>query len=1117
MALFANDIDLKTRAVGQLTPTFAYCNFVASAASTESLAQSGHLALSAPSQIIGRFQSLKILRHPHLCSYVDIHRGKHDRLFVVSEYFGHSLQKAGECMDSSVPFDPTQYITIQNLAGELLEGITYLHDLGIVHGCLCPQLILLDSERHVKLFNYGLNYMTGNGVDVDFPIGYPGYLAPESIMNLDARRNSKQDIWSLGVILVEQYTRHSFWTTSDLGLIFHSLATLAKWARTSSANVWQHKDIETLDINETVLRFLQQKTETNGTHQEDYNGDTTSSKTSISEDDGTATDILHRFILDCLQVDPNQRLSGHSLLSSPFLSSWTDTTSISTQWIKGPALVSENLTEPDCDGGDDDTSKQSKQQQDGDLLQGLPISQVYNLWKLAGGDVELDAAKKGAFLVTPVIERLPRLCGLAEGAEIGMTSRDAAQLYSDAVFTLGFKELYQRLDEEQQRTNNGGQSDRFEWDTDYFMVVDENEVNFLLDQDEENASGDNIDMPLEDRFIFTDGTAANNDVNKINSNPPHEHSIASPISPQHNAPVSPPPSSRSGRRALSFTGLSRSNSASSLPPTSPTGNNTSNAFVSTPSGSHSSITHLATASLSINNNSNTATTSGGNKNSNKLPLFLREQDVNYQFRRQALFSALLQQYPASKKELIHHAKVDIPPLLRGKVWAAILGVHGNVNQQYSNINKCIDMGADRQIDVDVPRCHQYNQLLASSVGHNKLRRLLKAWVAANPDLVYWQGLDSLCAPFLTLHFNDEAMAFACLQLFIPRFLNNFFLSDNAPVLQEYLAVFRHLLSYHDPELSSHLDTIGFMPDLYAIPWFLTLFTHVFPLDKIYHLWDKLLVGPSSLPLFAGIAILRQIRDVLLSCEFNDCIVLISDSFPKVDIEKCVQNAMSMCKVTPPSVSARIHEDSQNDKIKPKTDGGERATANDIIKKKDDTSSISAIDDVNASRTDTSDGDFVVVSEGDEAWWEQPLSIDVKKKELAPRINVIDLQRVLPYCLVLDIRSEQAFTRGHIPSSMNVQEQQLPSYATVLKKLNRKYHVVMAENDHAGAEYAGQLVHRFFPRVATLQGGIHALEASKGSNQLCYCRPQKQTKPGFKGKEPPFIIWRCKVPPPLMNK
>ena len=60
------------------------------------------------------------------------------------------------------------------------------------------------------------------------------------------------------------------------------------------------------------------------------------------------------------------------------------------------------------------------------------------------------------------------------------------------------------------------------------------------------------------------------------------------------------------------------------------------------------------------------------------------------------------------------------------------------------------------------RCHQYNHLLASPEGHRKFKRILKAWVVSNPQYVYWQGLDSLCAPFLLLNFNDEALAFACL-------------------------------------------------------------------------------------------------------------------------------------------------------------------------------------------------------------------------------------------------------------------------------------------------------------------------------------------------------------------
>ena len=48
-------------------------------------------------------------------------------------------------------------------------------------------------------------------------------------------------------------------------------------------------------------------------------------------------------------------------------------------------------------------------------------------------------------------------------------------------------------------------------------------------------------------------------------------------------------------------------------------------------------------------------------------------------------------------------------------------------------------------EVDIPRSHQYSELLASPEGHRKLKRVLKAWVADNPGLVYWQGLDSLPA------------------------------------------------------------------------------------------------------------------------------------------------------------------------------------------------------------------------------------------------------------------------------------------------------------------------------------------------------------------------------------
>jgi TBC domain-containing protein kinase-like protein len=93
--------------------------------------------------------------------------------------------------------------------------------------------------------------------------------------------------------------------------------------------------------------------------------------------------------------------------------------------------------------------------------------------------------------------------------------------------------------------------------------------------------------------------------------------------------------------------------------------------------------------------------------------------------------------------------------VRGAVWAALLDITGDIEKRYDMIDKETPTHTDRQIEVDIPRCHQYSELLSSGAGHGRLQRLLKAWVRDNPHYVYWQGLDSLTAPFLYLNFNNE--------------------------------------------------------------------------------------------------------------------------------------------------------------------------------------------------------------------------------------------------------------------------------------------------------------------------------------------------------------------------
>jgi TBC domain-containing protein kinase-like protein len=269
--------------------------------------------------------------------------------------------------------------------------------------------------------------------------------------------------------------------------------------------------------------------------------------------------------------------------------------------------------------------------------------------------------------------------------------------------------------------------------------------------------------------------------------------------------------------------------------------------------------------------------------------------------------------------------------------------------------------------------------MASPQAHIKLKRILKGWVISNPNLVYWQGLDSLCAPFLYLNFNCEEVAFGCLTNFVNKYAPYFFLKDNSAVIHEYLTVFSHLIAFHDPELANHFEKIDFRPDLYAIPWFLTMFAHVFPLQKIFHLWDTLLLGSSAFPLCIGVAILKQLRTILLNSDFNECILLFSE-LPEINIIKCVSDSIELFCWTPTSCLYREHSETEAEK---------NQAGNGFV------------DEFDMS----------------------PIGLEQMRAELCPRIStrdILNLYDVKSSKLVLiDVRSTAEFAQGHIFNSRNV--------------------------------------------------------------------------------------------------
>uniref|UniRef100_A0A8C8RNL7 TBC domain-containing protein kinase-like protein n=1 Tax=Pelusios castaneus TaxID=367368 RepID=A0A8C8RNL7_9SAUR len=829
-------------------------------------------------KILGRFQILKTITHPRLCQYVDISRGKHERLVVAAEHCEKSLE------DLLRDRKPVSFSRIVHIAFEVLQGLQYMNKHGMVHRALSPHNILMDQEGHIKLAKFGLYHMTAHGVDVDFPIGYPSYLAPEVIAQGFVKPSDhtqcekllpsgpKSDVWSLGIILFDLCVFFNSTTFSLFFLLFCFVGCV--------------DDIVTV----------------------------------LAEEHG-CLDIIKGFtffpltILFTLFKNVYSRPTPDELLCDNV---FKEVASVNPPFHEPASLFSSSLRCANLTLPEDIT--QLCKDEDCDYLAERSIEEVYYLWCLAGGDLEKE-------LENSFGDRNMRRGSFGQG-------RDRSSLLDDTTVMLSLCQLRNRL---------------------------------------KDVGGEAFYPLLEDE----------------QSNLPHS-------------------------------------------------------------------------------NSNNELSAAAN-----LPLIIRERDTEYQLNRIVLFDRLLKAYPYKKNQVWKEARVDIPPLMRGLTWAALLGVEGAIQAKYDAIDKDTPIPTDRQIEVDIPRCHQYDELLSSPEGHAKFRRVLKAWVVSHPDLVYWQGLDSLCAPFLYLNFNNEALAYACMSAFIPKYLYNFFLKDNSHVIQEYLTVFSQMIAFHDPELSNHLNEIGFIPDLYAIPWFLTMFTHVFPLHKIFHLWDTLLLGNSSFPFCIGVAILQQLRDRLLANGFNECILLFSD-LPEIDIERCVRESVNLFCWTPKSATYRQHAQPP----KQASEGnGSRGSM-----------SCFSADYQDAPKSDLS---------------RDSIQLNDLKAEGSPRISAEDLidlceltgpshfktptkktKSSKPKLLVVDIRNSEDFNRGHISGSVNIpfgsaitaEGELIQCPATVtLQSFKGRVVVIVGHVVKNAAAFAAHLVKIKYPRVCILDGGINKIK------------------------------------------
>ncbi len=201
------------------------------------------------------------LNHPSIAHIYEI--GESNGLnFIAMEHV------AGSTLRTKIHEEGEELPKLLRALQHVAEGLAKAHDAGIVHRDLKPDNVMITSDGHGKILDFGLAKLLEKSVDSDSVgvstedptrlqhstpgviLGTAGYMSPEQAQGKTKEIDHRADIFSFGCILFEAVTRRRAFSGTD------TIDTLNKIIREPAPSISQFNPTAPADLQRIVRRCL---------------------------------------------------------------------------------------------------------------------------------------------------------------------------------------------------------------------------------------------------------------------------------------------------------------------------------------------------------------------------------------------------------------------------------------------------------------------------------------------------------------------------------------------------------------------------------------------------------------------------------------------------------------------------------------------------------------------------------------------------------------------------------------------------------------------------------------------------------------------------------------------